>query len=339
MNAAVTGGTGFFGGALIRILLQRGCTVRALVRRTGDAERMRAMGVTPVIGDLTDPAGCEGLVGESDVVFHCAARVDMSGRWEKFQRTTIDGTENLLATALPCKPRRFIYISSGGVYGPNRGRTRPLRADLTTARPVSYNYYGRAKLAAEQLVKQRCRRAGCSFTILRMGFLYGERNQALFRHFVPLAQQQRLFIVGDGDNRIATLYIDDAVRATISAAEADAAEDQTYDLCSDECVTQQAFYNATIDALDLPRCRKHANRTMAMLVAWLTDVISHWAGYESHISRAAVALMSADQVVDSSRAKSDLGWQPEVSFQEGIRRLRQWYLTAPGSPGGQTPLA
>ena len=222
---------------------------------------------------------------------------------------------------------------------PNSSRTCPLRADLTTARPCSYNYYGRAKLAAENLVKQRCRRTGCPWTVLRMGFLYGERNQALFRHFVPLAQQQRLFIVGSGENRIATLYIDDAVRATILAAETEAAKDKTYDLSSDEHVTQQEFYDASADALDLPRCRRHVNRTVAMLVAWFTDGLSNWAGYESHISRAAVALMSADQVVDSSKAKADLDWRPEVSFQEGIRRMRQWYLTVPGSPGAQTPLA
>jgi len=321
MNAAVTGGSGFFGGALVRTLLGRGDRVRVLVRQPVAAAELRAWGAEPVLGDLTDPEGCNGLVAEGDVVFHAAARVAMSGRWEKFQRTTIDGTRHLLAAALPRRPQRFVYISSGGVYAPT-GSQSSICAERAAARPSSYNFYGRAKLAAEKLVRTECTRTGCPWTILRLGFLFGAGNQALLNHFVPLAKRNKLFVIGSGQNRIATLYIDDAVQATVRAGEAPEAANKIYDVASDEHVTQREFIDATTDALGLPRCRRHIGRRLALLGAWLAERVSGWAGYEGQISRAIVDLMSADQVVDSGRIRTELGWRPEMSFAEGMRRMQ-----------------
>jgi len=324
MNAAVTGGSGFFGGALTRALLERGDGVRVLTRSAAAAEKVRRLGAEPVPGELTQAGSFENFIRAGDVVFHAAARVDMAGRWEKFQRTTIDGTLNLLAAALPRKPKRFVYISSGGVYAMNRKLTAPIRADRTPARPCRYNFYGRAKLAAEQLVRRECERAGCEWTILRLGFLYGAGNTALLNHFVPLVESKRMYIIGAGRNRIAALYIDDAVQAALLAGEKPEGAGKIYDVAGDEPVTQKEFVRATCDALGLPTKQKRTLRGAAMFVAWITDCLSNWANHESHISRAAVALMCSDQNVDSGRIRDELGWEPKIDFAEGMRRTREW---------------
>lgn len=338
MNAAVTGVSGFFGGALARVLRARGDRVRALFRRPDQAVEFARIGVEPVLGDLTDPGACEGLVKPGDVVVHAAARVDMCGRWEKFRRTTIEGTRNLLTTALSAGPRRFVYISSGGVYAMD-GKSDVFRAERVRARPSSYNFYGRAKLEAEKLVRRECARAGCEWTILRMGFLYGTGNRALFKHVVPLARDNRLFIIGSGSNRIATLYIDDAVKATILAGEAPAAARKIYDVASDEAVTQRQFYEETAAALDLPKPTRHVNRNVAFVLAWLVDWLAQSVGHDFHVSRAAVDLMSADQAVDSTPIRTDLGWRPEISFAEGMRRVRAWSRGLGSSSGKENPSA
>jgi len=324
MNAAVTGASGFFGMALVKVLLRRGYRVRALVRRQEAARQMGALGAEPVLGDLTEPNGCDKLVADGDAVFHAAARVDMSGRWEKFQRTTIAGTRHLLAAALPRQPRRFVYISSGAVYAP-AAALGGFCADRTPTRPAAYNFYGRAKLAAERLVRSECERSGCPWTILRLGFLFGAGNRALLNHLVPLAKCNRLFIIGPGNNRIATLYIDDAVRATVLAATQPAAEYKIYDVASDEPVTQRQFIDAMTDTLDLPRTNRRIRKGAALFSAWLIEQLSSWTDREAHISRAVVTLMSVDQMVDTRRIRAELGWRPEVSFVEGMRRTREWH--------------
>jgi nucleoside-diphosphate-sugar epimerase len=323
-SAAVTGATGFLGMALVRVLLRRGYRVRALVRRPEAARQMRALGVEPVLGDLTEPNGCAELVAEGDAVFHAAARVDLSGCWEKFQRVTIDGTRHLLDAALPHRPRRFVYISSGAVYTPVVAPDG-FCADRTPTRPAAYDFYGRAKLAAERLVRAECERSGCPWTILRLGFLFGAGNRALLNHLIPLAKLNRLFIIGPGNNRIATLYVDDAARATVLAGTQPAGEYKIYDVASDEPVTQRQFVDAMTDALDLPRTNRRIRKGVALLSAWLIEQLARWTGREAHISRAMVTLMSTDQVVDTRRIRSELGWRPEVSFAEGMRRTRKWH--------------
>lgn len=339
MNAAVTGANGFLGSALVKALLQRGDQVRTLVRRESAAAEMHALGAQPLIGDLTYPDSCQGLVRTGDVVFHAAARVDMTGRWEKFQRTTIDGTRNLLAAALPLRPRRFVYVSSAAVYTP-AASPGGFRADRTPTRPAAYNFYGRSKLAAERLVQSECERSGCPWTILRLGFLFGPGNRALLNHLVPLAKRNRLFIIGPGSNRIATLFLDDAVRAAVLAATRSVAECKIYDVASDEPVTQREFIDATTDALGLPQVRRHIRQSLAMAGAWLIERLSSWANYEPHICRSTVALMSADQVLDASQTRAELDWRPEVSFAEGMHRTRQWHRrlsseTTVGSAGNR----
>ena len=100
MQAAVTGGTGFLGEAIVRLLVPQARSVRVLVRHPKDDARIRDLCADPVRGDLSDPRGCDALVQTGDVVYHCAARVEMTGKWENFRQTTVEGTQCLLAAAL-----------------------------------------------------------------------------------------------------------------------------------------------------------------------------------------------------------------------------------------------
>jgi len=79
MRAAITGGTGFLGQALIRLLIPQAEEIRVLVRRPEDDARIRSLGAQPIRGDLTAPGGCDDLVRDGDIVFHAAARVDVTG--------------------------------------------------------------------------------------------------------------------------------------------------------------------------------------------------------------------------------------------------------------------
>lgn len=321
MTAAVTGATGFFGQFLVRRLVASGTAVRALVRRPEDSAVIRELGATSLLGDLDSPAGCAGLVQTGDVVYHAAARVDMTGSWANFVAGTIDTTRHLLAAALPLRPQRFVYISSAGVYV-RPPRARVVSADHAPARPSSYNLYGRAKLAAERLVRESCDQAGCPWVILRLGFLYGPGNRALLRRIVPLLERGRLYIIGRGHNRIATLYVEDAAEASQVAGTHAAAAGRVYDVVSDEPVTQWDFWHGTTDALGLPRCRRRVPYAVAQVAAALSEWWARLSGTTPAYTRAMVALMGADQAVDAGALRRELDWQPRVSFAEGLRRWR-----------------
>jgi len=320
MNVALTGGSGFLGLALVRALLRDGHRVRALVRRADAGIALRALGAETIRGDLTRPGGCAGLVSPGDTVIHAAARVAMAGRWPQFQRDTIDSTRNVLAAALPHRPARFVYVSSAGVYG-TVGARDGYAAGRVPAQPARYNFYGRAKLAAEQLVQRECASAACPWTILRLGFLYGPGNRALLDTFVPLLELGRLFVIGDGSNRIATLHVDDAAHAILLAACHPTAVNHIYDVAGEEQVTQRQFLSATAAALDLPWTPRSLSRRSAYVVAWLIESLAALRGVQPRICRALIDLMSTDQVLDASRIRTELGWRPQVGFWQGARAV------------------
>ena len=329
MQAAVTGGTGFLGEAIVRLLAPQAESVRVLVRRPEADDRIRVLGGEPVRGDLGNPAGFRSLFRAGDVVFHCAARVEMTGKWEDFRRTTVEGTRCVLDAALRCGPRRFVYVSSAAVYSKKAAANGPVSAGRTAARPARYNLYGRAKIEAEQVVRSECQRAGCSWVILRPVFIYGPGNRVLVRNFSRLAARGHLFVVGPGDNRISTAYIDEAAEAVVLAGLHPKAHGRIYDVASDEAVNQIDFLNTTADALGMPRPERHVPIRLAFAAAWAADVVARLPGREPAFTRAMVDLMSTDQVVDAGLLREELGWQHKTRFAEGMRRMHEWYRTSP----------
>ena len=97
MNALVTGGGGFLGGAIVARLRARGDSVRSLSR--GDYPALEALGVEQVRGDLADPESVARAVDGCDVVFHVAAKAGVWGPYEEYRRSNVDGTRNVIECA------------------------------------------------------------------------------------------------------------------------------------------------------------------------------------------------------------------------------------------------
>ncbi len=132
-------------------------------------------------------------------------------------------------------------------------------------------------------------------------------------------------MIGNGSNRLATLYVEDAARAALLAGTQPAAAGRIYDVASDEPVTQRQLLDATTDALGLPRVRDHVGRRVAMAAAWAVEMWSCLLRREPAFNRAVVSLVSTDHVLDTRPIRQDLEWRAEMSFDEGMRRMGRWY--------------
>lgn len=174
MRVFLTGGTGFIGGEVARLLHERGDEVRALVRTPSRAGVLRALGCELVEGDLSDEAALrEAMVGV-DAVVHGAAIYEIGvtpARREALIDTNVRGTERVLGAALAAGVGKAVYVSTVAVFGNTRGEV----ADETWVRKPETGFtstYEQTKAAAHERAQEICAR-GLPLVTVQPGVVYG----------------------------------------------------------------------------------------------------------------------------------------------------------------------
>ncbi len=337
MKVLVTGGTGFVGSHGIEALRAAGDSVRALVRPTGDRSFLAQLGAEPVVGQLEDEESLRRACAGCEAVYHAAARVEIVGNYRDFHETTVAGTQRLVDAAIAAGVRRFVYVSSCGVYHPRLLTAGVIYEDTPTPPPPRWFLYGRTKLAAEDVVRG-CVRPPAEWVVVRLGYIYGPRNRTMHRYLRPLLTRYPLMLIGDGENEMAMLYVADAARAIVAAGRTPAAGGRTLIAAGQERVTQRDYLNAMADGFGVPRPRRCLPYRLAYASAWLGEWIGRLGLADGAVlmNRSAVALTGLPQRIDGSRTRRLLGWSPQVRFADGIREAFDWYYRE-YSPGGLAP--
>lgn len=324
MNVLVTGGTGFVGSHLIEQLRTEGMNVRALVRPGSNADLVRSLGALVVSGDLGDEDSLRAACRDCDVVYHAAARVEIVGSQRDFDRITVGGTESLLRAARAEGVKRFVYISSCGVYHP-RILASGQEIDETTPSPEPPRWfvYGRAKYRAEGLLRQ-FEAENMDWVIVRLGYLYGPRNQTMRRYLESLFRMKVRVFIGDGSNEMAMLYVEDAARAVALAGRCPDAAGKILIAGGNERVTQRQYFDALADGFGVTRIKGSIPYWLAYLCGWLGEYAA-FGEARALFRRSAVALTGLPQRLRCTYTQDLLGWQPKVSFADGMRRAFDWY--------------
>lgn len=176
MRILVTGATGKVGSRLARRLARRGDHVRALVRDAARAAELREAGVELAVGDLLDASSLGAAVRGVDAVVHCAAFF-RGATPEQAHAVNDLGTQHLANAARAASVRRFVFTSTGLVYGPTDGR---LAREDDPCTPAAA--YPQSKLAAERFLLAL---EGLDVRVLRLPFVYGD-GDAHIAEAVPM---------------------------------------------------------------------------------------------------------------------------------------------------------
>jgi nucleoside-diphosphate-sugar epimerase len=201
----VTGGRGFIGTDLVSRLRARGERVRVLTRRGGRTGEPR--NVDEVVGDLRDPPSLERAVTDVTCVVHLAAAVGDHDAG-LLTEINVDGTAALADAARAAGVRRFIHVSSAGVYGSGASR----RLFLETDPPSPETAYERSKLESEEALRRALTGSPVRWVVLRPTGVYGagrEATEALVRQVI----RKRVWLHGPAEVLVHPTYVADAVSA------------------------------------------------------------------------------------------------------------------------------
>jgi len=329
----VTGGGGFLGGAIVRQLVEKGNTVRSFSRQFYPG--LEKLGVEQIQGDIADPKAVMDACGGIESVFHVAAKPGVWGDYAEYYRANVTGTENVIAACFIHQVSRLIYTSSPSVIFNGKDMEG---VNESVPYPAAYHaHYPKTKALAEQRVLIAAQQ-GLNTVILRPHLIWGPGDN----HLVPriLAKARRLQKIGEGNNRVDTIYIDNAADAHILADEKlkthPELSGRIYFISQDDPILLWSMVNAILKAGGKPPISKSVSpktaRMLGAIFEWIYTLF-HLKG-EPPMTRFVAEELASSHWFDISAAKKDLGYVPKVSTAEGLRRLEQYLNThlTPRSP-------
>lgn len=306
----VTGGAGFIGSAFVRLVLDEHPDVSIVdydaLTYAGNLENLSGVDNARHIfikGDICDREAVLSAVPEGcDAIFNFAAEshVDRSiTSADEFLRTNVIGTQVLLDAARARDVRRFVQVSTDEVMG-----TLPDDSDeyFTESSPLRPNSpYAASKAAAEFVVRAARETHGVDAVITRCGNNYGPRQFP--EKLIPLMianaiDGEPLPVYGDGRNVRDWIYVDDHCRAIWLAYEK-GRSGEAYNIGARNEQENITVVRAILDALGKPHD----------LIRFVTDRPGHDRRY----------------AIDPAKVESELGWQPQVSWEDGLARTIAWY--------------
>lgn len=330
MRAFVTGGSGFVGRQLIADLVARGDQVRALARSDAAAAIVAQAGAEVVRGDLEDEAAMHAGMQGCDTVFHAAAKVELWGKREDFERVTVLGTRRALSAARDAGVARFVHVSTEAVLVGGR----PLiDADETWPLPERpLGLYPWSKGRAEEEVRAAVGQ-GLHATIVRPRAIWGATDTVLLPRLRKLADAGKFVWIGGGKALTSTCHVKN-VCAGLLAAAARGRAGEAYFVTDGPPITFRTYIGGMLEAVGsdvsgAPSIPLSVARTLA----WFTE--SWWKisgrGGEPPLTRTAVELIGAQVTVNDDKARRELGYKPVITREEGLAELRALATARPSA--------
>ncbi len=320
MRIAVTGATGFIGSHLVGTLVSRGHEVTCLARSAGRTAWISGLPVRIVYGDLFNPEALRELVSGQNAVVHTAGLTKAAGL-DEYVRANVEGTVNVLSAVREKAPRlgRFVYLSSLEAMGPSTA-ARPHVED-GEQRPLSM--YARSKVMAEKALALFS--DTLPMTVIRPPAVFGPRDRDILAYF-RLAARGFTPVVGYR-NTISIVYVKNLAAGIALALERPFGSMRSYFFTDGPPLGWTELSEMIARAL--------GKKTLRIAVpAFAVRMVGSISGLYSALTKKAL-LISKDKVqamkqeywtASDQRARSELGYRPAYTTEQGIKETAEWYV-------------
>lgn len=330
MKALVTGGGGFLGKAIVRLLVERGDTVRSFSRQAHPA--LDAFGVEHLCGALDDAEAVRQAAKGCDVVFHVAAKAGVWGPYQEFYRANVLGTQQVIAACRANGIQRLVYTSSPSVVFDGRDMEG---VDESVPYPEHYEaFYPQTKAEAEQLVLL-ANDEDLATVALRPHLIWGPEDNHLVPRILARGRKGALRRIGTRECLVDTIYIDNAAQAHLQAADrlaiGSVVAGKAYFLSQGEPLPVWEVVNRILAAGGVPPVTRTISPRLAYVVGCILERIYMLFSLqgEPRMTRFVARELSTSHWFDLTAARRDFDYAPTVSFDEGMTRLQAWLASQP----------
>lgn len=324
MSVLVTGGGGFLGRAIVERLLAKGESVRILNRRAHPDLQER--GVEVICGDLTDKdlllkagEGCRAI-------FHVAAKAGVWGDEQEYHAINVVGTRNVLESCRENRIPHLIYTSTPSVVF----AAQPIcNGDESMPYPEKFLCaYPKTKAQAEQEVFAAHRKGEVAALAIRPHLLWGPGDPHLIPRILERVRIGKLRQVGKGNNLVDITYVDNAADAHILAWQAlqtkpEVAGGRAYFIGNEKPVNLWQWVRTMLNGFDL----ELKGRPVSFQAAYTVGAVLEWGhrlfakSREPLMTRFVAHQLAHDHYFSHQAAHETLGYTPQVSIEEGLKRV------------------
>lgn len=339
-TAFLTGGSGFIGGHLIRQLIAKGYTVRALVRSEESAHKVTALGAQPIWGDLEDEAALRSGMAGCDVVFHLAAWYALTRRnADRAYAINVEGTRRVLQIAHESGVPRIVYTSTIAAFGDTGGKLvdetyhyRPPTELLVGACQPTYarqpadalrTEYDRTKYLAHEAALE-LQRAGAPIIIVMPGGVYGAGDTSSIGEMMTLFLRGLLIVLPGPETMLTYAHVEDIAAGHVLAAEKGVVGERY--ILAGPALTIAEVVALWAELTGKPRPLFGIPGRFLRPLAPLMDVLQAKLPLPNALSGEALRVLGATYIARSDKAMRELGWQPRP-LVDGMRETLQAFET------------
>jgi len=321
MKIAITGATGFLGKSLAEDLAKKGHELFLHARSEAKANTIKNLATKLVVSDICDESAIKELVEGADVVVHTVSNFrSASGSPESYTAINLNGTINTFERAKEAGVKRFVHISTIGVLGD----IKECPASETTDFNPGDNYQ-KTKLEAEQYCRKQAEDESLAMKliVIRPCSLYGPGDMRMLKMFRML-KKGTFFVVGECEANFHAVYIDDLI-AGIELAIDDESNNEVFIMGGDKYISLKEYITTAAHAVGV----KYPWIKIPFAPMYALSAVVEFAcvpfGIEPPIFRRRVRFYRNNRAFDISKAQNKLGYAPQTSLEEGMKRTVQWY--------------
>ncbi len=313
MEVLVTGASGFTGRAVVQHLLGQNLKVRGMVRTPEAARIVEQLGAEPVLADLVDKASLERAVAGVERIYHIAALFRQAGvPNSEYHRVNVEGTKDLLESAVRARVRTVLHCSTVGVHGHIENPPADENAPFHPGDPYQVSKAEGEKLFLDFIASGKLRG-----NVIRPAMIYGPGDERTLKLFKRIAER-RFFYVGPGTSLVHFIDVRDLAKAFFLASERRDLNGEVFIIAGETSLPLNKLVQIIASLLGVPEPKVHLPVGPMQALGSLCEAICTPLGINPPLYRRRVDFFTKSRQFDCRKAKAMLGFESAKPLVEEL---------------------